>query len=156
MICEWHLVPNVPLSNNGFSYQTHCWSTYCLAFTLSTALTTKLSPVQKSSLKNYSFSDDTLNFNDSKRDWGFIFIPTPHAVWLLFCPTCCFLNKNCLFKLLISMLSSSVTKHFPLPDVEAPIKANILMNSHPKAPAPITKELEFWHFLTNSSPNKTV
>jgi len=149
MIWEWHFVPRVPLSNNGFSYQTHCWSTYCLALTLSTALTTKLSPVQKPSLKNSSFYWPTLNLSDSKWLWGFILLPTPQAVSDLLLPTCCFLNKNCLLRLLISMLSSSVTKTFPLPDVEAPIKANILMNSHPKAPAPITNELEVWHFWTN-------
>ena len=38
-----------------------------------------------------------------------------------------FLNKNCLFKLLISMLSSSVTVTCP-PWLLKPINANILMN----------------------------
>jgi len=51
------------------------------------------------------------------------------------------------------MLSSSVTAILP-PFVEKPIKANILINSQPKAPAPIKKELDFDAFSTNSLPKR--
>lgn len=149
MIWEWHFVPRVPDSNNGFSNQTHCPSTYCLAFTLSTALTTKSRLVQKSSLKTCSFYGLTLAFRDSYFVSEFIVLPTLQAVSHLFFPTCCLLNKNCLFKLLISMLSSSVTINFPFPFVEKPINENILMNSHPRAPAPITNDELFFAFSTN-------
>ena len=40
------------------------------------------------------------------------------------------------------MLSSSVTESLP-PFEENPRRANILINSHPSAPAPITNELDF-------------
>jgi len=43
------------------------------------------------------------------------------------------------------MLSSSVTAILP-PLVEKPIKANILINSQPRAPAPIKKELDLAAF----------
>jgi len=59
-----------------------------------------------------------------------------HAYSDLDLPTSSFLNKNCLFKLDISMESSSVQKTLPLFPWAAPIKASYLRYSHPKAPAP--------------------
>ena len=52
------------------------------------------------------------------------------------------------------MLSSSVQTILPLPVVLTPIKANILINSQPSAPAPIRKELDSAALFTKSSPNK--
>ena len=153
MICEWHFVPRVPDSKRGFSNQTHWPSTYCLALTLSTAFTTKSRLVQKLSLKMCSFSGAALAFNDSNLTSLFIFLPTLQAVSHLLDPTCSLLNKNCLLRLLISILSSSVTVILP-PLVESPINENILINSHPSAPAPITNELDLNAFSTNSSPKR--
>lgn len=137
MIWEWHLVPRVPLSNNGFSYHTHWLSINYLAFMLSTALTIKSIPYQNSSLKYYSTSGLTFNLTDLNLQLLLIWWPILQATSLLFLPTWCFLNKNCLFKLLISMLSSSVHITLPSFSVLNPIKANILINSQPNAPAPI-------------------
>ena len=154
MIWEWHFVPKVPLSNNGFSYHTHWLSIYCLALTLSTAFTTKFKPVQKSSLKKSSLSGPTLILTLSNFASEFILLPTSQATSLLFLPTCCFLNKNCLLRLLISILSSSVHIILPFPVVLTPISANIFMNSQPKAPAPIKNELDSLAFATKSSPKR--
>lgn len=57
---ELVFVPRVPLSNNALPNQTHLLSTNNLAFTLSTALTTKSKPFQKLSLNNSSVSGATL------------------------------------------------------------------------------------------------
>lgn len=144
--CEWHLVPKVPLSKKGFSYQTHWSSIYCLAFTLSTALTIMSRLYQNYSLKYYSVSGPTFNLIDYSFECLFIFLPMWHATSLLFLPTWFFLNKNCLFKLLISILSSSVHKTRPLSAVPKPISANIFINSQPSAPAPTRKAFIFATF----------
>jgi len=77
----------------------------------------------------------------------FIYDPTPHAVAALFDPTLCFLNKNCLFKFEISILSSSVTVTYPYAPLPQPIRANILIYSQPKAPAPTINILEFYNYF---------
>ena len=51
--CVLHFVPNVPLSNNGFSKKIHLISTYRLASTLSKALTT-ISMLEKNFLPKSS------------------------------------------------------------------------------------------------------
>jgi hypothetical protein len=53
------------------------------------------------------------------------------------------------------MLSSSVQNVFPFPPVLTPIKANILIISHPRAPAPIMNGDDSDALLTKASPNKT-
>lgn len=153
IICEWHFVPKVPLSNNAFSYQTHCKSTYCRALILSTALTTKLRLFQKSSLKNYSFSGETFNFKDLKFVFQLILPPIEQAISLLFLPTCSFRNKNCLFRLLISILSSSVT-YVRWLFCPRPINENILINSQPSAPEPIIKDVQSAASFMKSSPKR--
>ena len=84
--------------------------------------------MKKSSLKTTSFYWATLSFMEWKFALLLIDLPTLQAVYDLFEPTCCFLNRNCLFRLEISMLSSSATWIWLLLSVETPINANILMN----------------------------
>ena len=79
IIWEWHLVPKVPLSNNGF-IQTHCWINILSCFDIINCIYNKVKSSQKLSLKNSSFSWPTLSFNDSKWHSGFIFLPTLQAV----------------------------------------------------------------------------
>ena len=56
------------------------------------------------------------------------------------------LNRNCRFKLLISIVSISITSMFL-----NPISARSFSNSHPKPPAPITKTLTFSCSISNIS-----
>jgi len=72
------------------------------------------------------------------------------------CPTFGFLNKNYLFKFEISIWSSSVRVILPDLSVAKPIKANYFINSQPKAPAPIIKQLIFETFSWYSIPNKEI
>lgn len=51
------------------------------------------------------------------------------------------------------MLSSSVTVIFPFSAHAIPVRASILMNSQPKAPAPIKSNEDFLAVSTNLSPN---
>ena len=69
--------------------------------------------------------------------------PTDVATAALLCPTLCFLNKNYLLRFEISILSSSVTLTYPSGPAPKPINENILMYSHPNAPAPTMNALEF-------------
>jgi hypothetical protein len=59
------VVPRVPLSNKAFLYQTTLLSIKSLAFTLSTAFTTKSYFSQKVSLKYFSLLGSILNLNGS-------------------------------------------------------------------------------------------
>jgi len=62
------------------------------------------------------------------------------------------LKRNYLFKLEVSIQSSSVVVTLPSFPQEIPIKAKILMNSHPNAPQPTNKALQFASFSYNSLP----
>ena len=125
---------------------------YCLAFMLSTALMITSFDVQNLSSKNSSVSGQTLSFCDWKLHSGLIFLQIEQATSLLFFPMCYFLNKNCLFKLLISMLSSSVQVTIEFSLLLQPIKLNIFKNSQPRAPAPTKNMFDFSTFFINSSP----
>lgn len=61
-----------------------------------------------------------------------------------------FLKKNCLFKFDISILSLSVNIILDFSFTETPIKANIFIISHTKAPAPTIKIFKFFNFSIKS------
>ena len=87
IICELALVPRVPDSSKGFSYQTHFESTQRRAFTLSTALTTKSKLSQNLSLNTASVSGETIVVQAYTFKAGFIPLAISQAVWDLECPT---------------------------------------------------------------------
>ena len=61
-------------------------------------------------------------------------------------PTFFFLNKNCLLKFDISILSLSVTVNLEFLSEQNPIIAKFFKNSQPVAPAPTIKILFFLIF----------
>jgi hypothetical protein len=87
---------------------------------------------------------------------GFILVTAKQALSDFGCLTSSFLNKNYLFKLEVSMQSSSVQKTYPFLEHPTPNNANIFNNSHPKAPAPTKKIFRFSNFIYNSRPNIAV
>lgn len=136
------LGPNVPLSNNGILEFTHLLSTYLLAYTLSKAFATIVSPSKNWSLNMSEVPSWTLSslasicpFNS-----GFIYIAAAAAVDDLGLRICFSLNKNYLLRLETSMTSGSVRIILPL--VPSPIIAKFFNNSHPIAPAPTIKSLQ--------------
>ena len=128
-------------------------SIYFLASILSTAFIIKFCSFQKFSSKIISFSGPTLDCLSIQLKFSFIFFASLQAHFDLDLPTSHFLNKNCLFKLLISIKSLSVTNTFPTLLVDIPIKEKFLRNSHPNAPAPIIKMFKSDNFFCISLPN---
>ena len=81
----------------------------------------------------------------SHLNFSFICLAELTAIFDLLLPTSVFLNKNCLLRLLISILSLSVTITLfeEYGEVAIPIKEKIFKNSHPRAPAPIINIFNF-------------
>ena len=99
-----------------------------------------------------SFSGPTLLCKSLQLKAEFIFFTAMQAHLDFEWPISFFLNKNWRFKLLVSILSLSVTTtSFPLL-IDIPIKAKFFKNSHPRAPAPIIKMFESSIFFCISFP----
>ena len=77
----------------------------------------------------------------------FIIFACLEAIFDFDFPISLFLNKNCLFKLDVSIKSLSVIVVMDLSFIEIPIKAKILRNSHPNAPAPIINIFKSFYFF---------
>lgn len=121
------------------------------AFTLSTALRTTSSDSQKVSFYIFSVSLDTIYLCAVRFSDSLIFLASLHATSLLNWVTSEFLNRNCLFRLLTSILSLSV--HYTLPPLDPkPVKAKNFKNSHPRAPAPTKNKFVLCILSTNVLP----
>ena len=72
-----------------------------------------------------------------------LFIPLAvyAATWDFELPTFWLRKRNYLFKFETSILSPSVTLTFPSCEHPIPMRAKLLMNSHPRAPAPTKNNL---------------
>jgi len=122
-----------------------------LALTLSTAFSTMSSESQNVSLYTLSVSLETIYLCAVKFKSELILVASRHATSLLNLVTSVFLNRNCLFRLLTSILSLSV--HYTLPPLDPkPVSAKNFKNSHPRAPAPTKNKLVLCIFSTNDLP----
>ena len=130
----------------------HWLSMYFLAWILSTALIIYVWSFQNFSLNIRSLTGATKLCKSFELKAGFIFLTASQAHFDFECPISVFLNKNCLLRLLVSILSLSVTIKFLPLAVDIPIKAKFFKNSHPKAPAPIMKILDSSIFFWISLP----
>lgn len=80
------------------------------------------------------------------------------ATWAFDLPTCSFLNRNCLFKLLTSIVSKSICKNYSISTINRdnrnrrrttsisgkPVRAKFLSTSQPIPPAPTTNIFDLW------------
>lgn len=71
-------------------------------------------------------------------------------------PTSAVLNKNCLLRLLFSIVSISVIVKWPLGPVPKPIMDQFLSISQPMAPAPTKNSLVLAIFSWNSRPKTAI
>jgi len=123
-----------------------------LALTLSTAFNTTSNVSQKVSLYTLSVSLETTYLWAVRFSLLLIFLASLHATSLLNLVTSVFLNRNCLFKLLTSILSLSVHYTLPFSEQPSPVSAKNFRNSQPSAPAPTRNSFVDCNFFMNFPP----